>query len=129
MEYIGHYLLVGTIFAAVDAVWIGIVANKFYKSKMSSLLREKPNFVAAVIFYLVYIFGVVVLALEPALDKESAIQALGLGAVVGLTAYAAYDLTNASTLKGWSVAVTVVDLAWGTFITAATTLIAYLILA
>ena len=129
MEYIGHYLLVGAIFAAIDAVWIGVVANKFYKSKMASLLKDKPNFVPAVIFYLIYVLGIVVLVLEPALNDESLARALGNGAVLGATAYAAYDLTNASTLKNWSKAVTVVDLLWGTFVTALVSAIAYLILA
>lgn len=129
MEYIGHYVLVGVLFAAIDALWIGVIANKFYKSKMASLLRDKPNFVPAVIFYLIYVLGMVVLALEPALDKQSATVALGYGAVLGVTAYAAYDLTNASTIKGWSKAVTIADLLWGTFVTAITTLVAYLILA
>jgi uncharacterized membrane protein len=129
MDYIGHYLLLGGIFAAIDALWIGVIANKFYKAKMGSLLRDKPDFVPAVIFYIVYVLGMLVLALEPALREGSAVQALGYGGLLGLTAYAAYDLTNASTVKGWSKAVTIVDLLWGTFVTAATTFIAYLILA
>ena len=128
MDYLGHFLLVGVIFAVIDSVWIGIVANKFYKSKMGSLLKDKPNFLTAVIFYIIYIAGVVVLALEPALRADELSTAIGYGAMFGLAAYATYDLTNASTLKNWPKAITVVDLIWGTTVTTASTVVAFLIL-
>lgn len=128
MQYIGHFLLVGVIFAAIDAVWLGVVANKFYKSRLGTLLADKPDFVSAVVFYVIYIIGILVLALEPALRDGEVTTALGLGAMFGFAAYATYDLTNASTLKGWSKSVTIVDLIWGTTVTTATTVIAFLIL-
>lgn len=128
MEYIGHFLLVGVVFAAIDAVWLGVVANKFYKSRMGNLLMDKPNFGPAVIFYVIYIAAIVVLALEPALRDGEVTTALGMGAMFGFAAYATYDLTNAATVKGWSKSVTIVDLIWGTTVTALTTVIAFLIL-
>jgi uncharacterized membrane protein len=128
MEYIGHFLLVGALFAAIDAVWLGVVANKFYKSRMGALLMDKPSFAPAVIFYVIYVIGILVFALEPALRDGEVTTALGMGAMFGFAAYATYDLTNASTLKGWSTAVTVVDLIWGTTVTMLTTVIAFLIL-
>ena len=130
MEFIGHFLLAGVLFAAIDALWIGVVANKFYKKELGGLLRDKPDFVPAVIFYFISVTAMVVFVINPALDlgNDGLGFALGHGALLGLASYAAYDLTNASTLKGWSKAVTVVDLLWGTFVTALVTTVAYLIL-
>lgn len=128
MQYIGHFLLVGAIFAIIDAIWIGVVANKFYKSQMEGLLMDKPNLVPAVAFYVIYIIAILVLALEPALSAQSPMRALGLSAMFGFAAYATYDLTNASTLKNWPRAITLVDIIWGTSVTTAVTYIAYVIL-
>ncbi len=128
MDYIGHFILVGVVFAVIDALWIGLVANKFYKSQMGDLLMDKPNFVPAVIFYLIYIAAILVFVLEPALDRASLGYAAAYGAMFGLAAYATYDLTNASTLKKWPKAVTLVDMAWGTAVTAVVSVVAYLIL-
>lgn len=94
---------------------------------MGSMLRKKPDLFAAVIFYAVYILGIVVFALSPALREGSVWYALGLGGLLGFVMYATYDLTNQSTLKNWPKIVTVVDLAWGTFITATVSLLAFLI--
>jgi uncharacterized membrane protein len=128
MNYLGHFLLVGGVFAVIDALWIGIVANKFYKSQMGELLAAKPNFVPAVIFYLIYVAAMLVFVLEPALDRSSLGYAAGYGAMLGFTAYATYDLTNAATLKKWPASVTVVDMGWGTIVTAAVSTIVFLIL-
>ena len=128
MQFIGHFLLVGALFAAIDSVWIGVVANKFYKSQMKSLLLDKPKFTPAIIFYIIAIIGMVVFVVNPALGADSWTYALGHGALLGLVGYATYDLTNASTLKGWPKLVTIVDMTWGTVVTAAVCTAAYLIL-
>lgn len=128
MDFLGHYLLVGGLFAVIDSIWIGIVANKFYKSQMKDLLLDKPKFGPAILFYLISVTGIVVFAVNPALGADSLSYALGHGALLGLASYAAYDLTNASTLKGWSNKVTIVDLTWGTLVTAVVSVLAFLIL-
>lgn len=128
MEYLAHFLLIAGIFAILDAIWIGIVANKFYKSQMGSLLLAKPKFVPAIIFYAIYVFAIVFLVLEPALRDESIQAVISKGLIFGLAAYATYDLTNASTLKKWPKAVTVVDILWGTTVTVVVSTIAFLIL-
>lgn len=112
---------------AIDAVWLTTMAPKFYRKHMSGMLRKKPDFLAAVIFYLIYILGIIVFALSPALQEGSILYALGLGGLLGFVMYATYDLTNQSTLKNWPKIVTVVDLAWGTFITATVTTLTFLI--
>lgn len=127
MEYALQYLAAVGIFVAIDAVWLTTMAPKFYRKHMSGMLRKKPDFLAAVIFYLIYILGIIVFALSPALREGSILYALGLGGLLGFVMYATYDLTNQSTLKNWPKIVTVVDLAWGTFITATVTTLTFLI--
>jgi uncharacterized membrane protein len=112
----------------LDALWLMFVANKFYKSQIGNLLLDKPNMVPAIIFYVIYVVGVVAFVIAPALEKGSLVHAVGYGALFGLVAYATYDLTNLSTLKGFTSKVVIVDLLWGAFITAAVAGIAYLIL-
>ncbi len=128
MDFLIRFVTAGVILAVIDAVWLTFVANSFYKSQIGSLLMDKPNLVPAVAFYLIYLVGLVVFALSPALDKGDWKVALGLGALLGLVAYATYDLTNLSTLKGFTVKLAVVDIIWGTVLTASVTLAAYLIL-
>ena len=124
-DFLIRYLVAGLIFAAIDAVWLTVVANRFYKRHLGDLLLSKPNLVAAVLFYLIYIAGVVVFALTPALDRQSWLLALGYGALLGLFAYATYDLTNLATLKGFPLIVVIVDIVWGVALTGGVTALAY----
>ncbi len=102
----------------LDFVWLGFVAKKLYWSEMGKLLLDKPNMVPALIFYVIYVIGVVVLVVNPALTKDSWLYALGLGAFFGFVAYATYDLTNLSTMKGFSAKIVVIDMIWGALLTA-----------
>lgn len=111
------YGLTALVFLALDAVWLGTMVGSFYRPRMAGLLLERPRLDAAVIFYALYIAGVIVFAVLPALDQGGWRRALGLGAMLGLVAYGTYDLTNLATLRGWSVAVTALDLVWGAFVT------------
>ena len=104
-------------FLALDALWLGVVARGFYARQLGDMLRDDPNWAAAAVFYLIYVAGIVVLAVLPALEGRSPGRALGLGALLGLVAYGAYDLTNLATLKGFPVRMVGVDLAWGTVLT------------
>lgn len=127
MEFIKHYLVVAGIFVAIDAVWLTVVAGKFYKKELGDLLLKKAKLGPAVVFYVMYVFGMVIFVLNPALGAHSIQYVLGHGALLGLLMYATYDLTNLSTLKNWSSKVTIVDLIWGTSVTALTTTLAFLI--
>lgn len=127
-EFIIRFITAGVIFALIDAVWLSVVANKFYKSQIGALLLEKPNFVAAVLFYIIFLVGLVVFVLTPALQAQDWKLALGLGALFGFVTYATYDLTNLATLKGYPVKLVVVDLIWGTVLSAAVSTAAYFIL-
>ena len=121
------FIVVAIIFAAVDAVWLKL-SNPFYRKEIGSLLLKVPNFTAAVIFYILYVIGVVVFAVNPALEEGSILVGMGYGALFGLMTYATYDLTNMATLKGWSKKVVIVDMIWGVFVTTLATSGAYLIL-
>jgi len=105
------------IFFAVDLVWLGVVANTFYPRHLGHLLSAQVQWVPAILFYLLFIAGIVFFAVRPALEAGRARRALVNGAFLGLVAYATYDLTNQATMRDWPVIVTVVDLVWGTVLT------------
>jgi uncharacterized membrane protein len=103
-------------FLAIDALWLGLVASDFYDRHIGGLLKTDVNWVAALLFYLVFIAGLVVFVIIPAIEKSSKSRALMLGAFFGFVCYATYDLTNLAVAKDWPVIVTVVDLVWGAVI-------------
>lgn len=98
MDFIVRFMVSAAVMAVIDAVWLSVIANKFYKSQIGTLLLDKPHIPAAVIFYVIYVIGIVVFVLTPALEKGSWRYALGYGALFGFVAYATYDLTNLATL-------------------------------
>jgi uncharacterized membrane protein len=103
----------------LDAIWLTTMGPRLYRPALGELLAPQPNMRAAVAFYLIYVAGIVFLAVIPALREASAIRAVTSGAALGLIAYATYDLTNQATLRVWPVHVTLIDMAWGAFLTAA----------
>ena len=119
------YAIALPTFLAIDLVWLGIVARPFYQAHLGPLMREDVNWVAALVFYAVFVAGIVILAIWPAVQKESFLLALALGAVLGLVSYAAYDLTNLATLQGFPQTVALVDLVWGTILTGAVSAITF----
>jgi uncharacterized membrane protein len=127
MDFLGKLLIAGGIMGIIDAIWLSVVANKFYKSQLGPLLLEKPNMVSAIIFYIIFVVGIVVFAVLPAIQAGDWKVAMGLGALLGLVTYATYDLTNHATLKGFPLTVVVVDLLWGVVLTATVATLTYLI--
>lgn len=120
MLFFKHYLITLTVFTLIDLVWLLVISKRLYQEKIGHLMAEKVNLPAAAIFYLLYILALVFFVITPATEKSSVLYALGAGAFFGLVAYATYDLTNLATLKGWPVSLTVIDLAWGSFVTGST---------
>ncbi|RTL93038.1 DUF2177 family protein [Ancylobacter aquaticus] len=118
MQFIVAYASTGLVFLALDALWLGFMASRVYRPLIGDLMAEQPNWPPAVLFYLLYVTGVVVFAVQPALASGRWTTALMLGAFLGLVAYGTYDLTNHATLRNWPAAMTAIDLAWGTFATA-----------
>jgi len=108
------YLITFAVFFAIDMVWLGLVAKGFYRRHLGPLLSPKVNWPAAMLFYLLFIFGLLILVVRPALLAGVPGRAFVWGALLGLVAYATYDLTNLATIKDWPLLVTVIDLVWGT---------------
>lgn len=116
------YILVSAlIFSLIDFVWLGFIAKKLYQKYIGFLLRDKPDMVAAVVFYALYIIGLNVFVIAPATNANHPVAfAAGYGALYGLFTYATYDLTNQATVKGWPLKITLIDLTWGMAISAVT---------
>jgi len=113
-------------FFAIDIVWLGLAARGFYKQHLGFLLAEKPNWYAAIVFYLLFVAGLLVFAIVPGLQSVSLKKTLLLGAFFGVVTYATYDLTNMATVKNWPAIVTYVDLAWGLILATSVSGVGYL---
>lgn len=108
------YIITLIVFFAIDMIWLGMVAKGFYRRHLGALMSPKVNWISAMFFYLLFIVGLLVFAIRPALVAGIPINALFYGALLGLISYATYDLTNLATLKDWPLIVTAIDLIWGT---------------
>jgi uncharacterized membrane protein len=125
--FIKLYAIALPVFFAIDMVWLVLVAKNFYKKQIGFLMKPDINWTAAILFYLLFIVGLVFFVIAPALEKGSWTHALIFGALFGLITYATYDLTNFATLKDWPILVTLVDLAWGTILGASVSVATYFI--
>lgn len=127
MTFMTSYL--GGLFAflLIDFIWLKYIALSFYRSNIGHLMTDKPNLVVAGLFYLVYVVGVVILAVNPALEKQSWTLAMLYGGLLGLVAYGTYDITNLATLKNFPPIVAIVDMIWGTVLTASVATISYFV--
>jgi uncharacterized membrane protein len=121
------YIVAVVTFFVIDLVWLGVVARSFYRNQMGHLLRTDVNWAAAIVFYLVFVVGIVVLAVWPAVERQSLGHAIALGALLGLVTYAAYDLTNLATLEGFPFGVVLVDMTWGTVLCGSVSAVTYLV--
>jgi uncharacterized membrane protein len=115
-NYIILYIACAVIFFGLDFVWLTSVTERFYRPQLGGLLLDNPNLLIAGLFYLAYLVGVVILVAVPA--EGDVMKALLTGAVLGFVAYGTYDLTNLATVNGFTPSVAVVDMAWGTTLTA-----------
>jgi uncharacterized membrane protein len=107
------YLLTLLVFLAVDFLWLGFIAKRFYQRYLGNFFSEEVNWAAAFLFYLLFIFGMMVFVIYPAINANTVMHALLLGMLYGLVTYATYDLTNLALLKGWPLKIVVVDILWG----------------
>ena len=127
MRYVVAYIVTAVVFLGLDALWLSQIALGMYRRELGTLLLDRPNLVVAGLFYLLFVIGIVVLAIVPALNGGGWVTALVAGAVLGLVAYGTYDITNLSTLRNWSLTVTVADLIWGTALTAVSATVGYFV--
>jgi len=125
MNFIKFYLVAFFVFFAIDLVWLGVIAKNLYREQIGFLMTDQIRWGAALLFYCLYLVGLVFFAILPAFKQNDWSIALFNAALFGLICYATYDLTNLATLKGWPIKIVVYDLLWGTFISAITSLITY----
>ena len=125
MQNLINYFTIFFLMAAFDGLWLGTMTKAFYRPQLGALLAKTPNWLAAGIFYPLYVFGILFFVVSPALKNNlNLTQVFMTGALLGLVAYGTYDFTNQATLKNWPVIVTVVDLIWGAVITGSVSLLA-----
>lgn len=124
-HFIKLYLVSLASFFAIDMVWLGLIASSFYRKHLGYLMAPNTNWLAAIIFYLLFIFGIVYFVLIPGLKSSSMKGTLLRAALYGLITYATYDLTNLATLKDWPVVLSIVDMTWGTVLSMSVSAIGY----
>ena len=125
--FIKLYAIALPVFFAIDMVWLGLVAKNFYRAQIGTLMKSDVNWTAAIIFYLIFIAGLVVFVISPAMEKGSWTHALLFGALFGFVCYATYDLTNLAVAKDWPLLVTIVDLVWGAVLAASVSVVTFFI--
>jgi uncharacterized membrane protein len=111
--YLIAYAITGLSFAALDAVWLSLMASRLYRPVLQGILAERIQVPPAIAFYVLYILGLVIFAVAPGLTAGRWSEALWRGALFGLFTYMTYDLTNQATLKIWSYGITAADIGWG----------------
>jgi uncharacterized membrane protein len=125
--FIRLYAIALPVFFAIDMFWLGVVSKNFYRDQIGSLLKTDVNWVAAIVFYLLFIVGLVVFVITPAVEKSSWVHAVMFGALFGLVCYATYDLTNLAVAKDWPLLITIVDMIWGAVLAASVSTVTYFI--
>lgn len=125
--YIKLYLATVPVFYLIDMIWLGFVARGFYKKHLDFILSARVNWTAAIVFYLIFISGILLFAVQPALERSSLGRAALLGGLFGFFTYATYDLTNLATIKDWPIVVVIVDILWGMVLCSAVAASSFLI--
>lgn len=118
IDYLKIYLISVPVFFAIDLLWLGVLARGFYVKYLGDMLKSPPNWTAAIIFYLLFLVGLAIFVITPALEKNSLSHALLYGAMFGFFTYMTYDLTNLATLKNWPMQIVIVDIIWGAVLSA-----------
>ncbi|WP_421917474.1 DUF2177 family protein [Mesorhizobium sp.] len=121
------YVATALVFLGIDSIWLTLTASRLYRPLLGDMLVDGFNPTPAVLFYAIYVGGIVYFAVRPALATGSAATATLNGAVLGFVAYATYDLTNQATLKNWPVQITIADLCWGTILSGVAATLGFLI--
>ena len=125
LKYLAIYLSFLVALVAIDLVWLLGLAKNLYRDQMGDLMASEPKLIAGLAFYLIYALGVCIFVIMPALSKQSWIYAVQYGALFGLFCYMTYDLTNLATIKNWPLMITIIDLIWGSLVTATTASVSY----
>lgn len=124
LEFLKLFAVAFAVFIVIDLVWLVVIARKLYQKFLGYIMAKKVNWIAALIFYVIFIAGMTYFAIYNAVSWS---DALINGALLGFLAYATYDLTNLSTLEGWPIKITIIDLIWGTSLGALVSVITFLL--
>jgi uncharacterized membrane protein len=116
---VAAYAGTAIVMVTLDMLWLGVIAKPLYQQGIGHLMAERPNVGVAVVFYLVYALGVLIFAVSPQHNGSSWTTTLAMGALFGFFAYATYDLTNLATLRDWPLGLSLIDIGWGTVVSAA----------
>lgn len=114
MKYILHYILTMPVFFAIDLLWLGVIGKPVYQKYLGHLMRTDVNWTSAIIFYLLFILGILIFAVYPALQQQSLRYAAFYGALFGFFTYMTYELTNHAVIKDWPSGIILIDIVWGT---------------
>jgi uncharacterized membrane protein len=125
--YVKIFLASLVAFFVIDMLWLGVLARGYYRKHLGFVMRASPNWTAALIFYLLFVGGLVFFAIAPGLEANSLGRALMLGAMYGLVTYGTYDLTNLATLKDWPTTLVIVDILWGIVLSSTVTWAGFLV--
>jgi uncharacterized membrane protein len=117
VKYLAAYAATAIVMIAIDLIWLGVVAKPLYQQGIGHLMAERPNVPFAVLFYLLFPVGLMIFAVLPNVASAWLSVAIA-GALFGFFTYATYDLTNLATLKAWPVGLALIDMAWGTMVSA-----------
>lgn len=127
MNYIKMYIIAFIVFLIIDAIWLGIISKNLYKKELGHLMSKKPNFIAAGLFYLLFLVGLVYFVINPSIINNDLPKLFISSGLFGLITYATYDLTNLATLKDWPLKITIIDLIWGTTLSILVSYLTYLL--
>ena len=111
-------LIASLIFLIIDVIWLSFATKSFYRPLLGNLIAEKPVMWAAALFYILYVFGMALIVIQPCIGSEGIFKTLYTGFIFCLVAYGTYNLTNMAVVNGWSPTVTFVDMFWGGSLTA-----------
>ena len=125
--FIRLYFITLPVFFIIDMIWLGLIAKNFIREQIGLLMKTNLNWFAAILFYLLFIAGLVIFVLMPSVTNRDWLNALYMGALFGLFTYSTYDLTNFATLKDWPLLMTITDIIWGIVLSSSVSVISYFI--
>ncbi|MDD3186863.1 MAG: DUF2177 family protein [Bacilli bacterium] len=127
MNHIKMYIIALIIFLILDGIWLLLISKNLYSKEIGHLMADNANIFVALIFYLVFLVGLVYFVISPGIESGNVLKLITGAILFGFVTYATYDLTNLATLKAWPIKITIIDLIWGTFLSTAVSYLTYII--
>ena len=128
MIWLAYFTVTFVVFMGIDLVWLGFVAKNIYSKYLGYLMAPNINWLAAMVFYVIFIIGILYFVIAPSLVDRDFTQLVIRAILFGFITYATYDLTNLATVRDWPITITIIDLIWGTTLSTSVSVISYLII-